>query len=362
MSRIFPRVFLLLVLTTAFPLWARPGHTIRGQVKAEGSAEFLSGANIYLEGTAIGTSSGRRGQFVLKNIPAGRYTLVVSYVGYSIRKLSLKLRADTTLTVRLNQKLISGPLVTVVATRARQRLSPVTFSDIDKQRLQAEYTTQDIPEMLADLPSTSFYSESGNGTGYNYLSIRGFDQRRISVLINGVPQNDPEDQNTYWVDFPDLLANVQSIQVQRGAGSAFYGPAAIGGSINIITNYFSPQRLLKAQFGYGSYNTKKMSFSYNSGLFANHFVLFGRLSNIKTDGYREGAWINFWNYFLGAAYYDSRQNLRLHFYGGPIEDGLVYNGLPKFVNDNDVLRRKNFNYWEINEGGDSLIYFRTRRR
>ena len=58
-------------------------------------------------------------------------------------------------------------------------------------------------------------------------------------MINGVPQNDPEDHNVYWIDFPDLLASTDNIQVQRGAGSAFYGPPAIGGSVNLVTNPFS---------------------------------------------------------------------------------------------------------------------------
>ncbi len=71
------------------------------------------------------------------------------------------------------------------------------------------------------------------------LSIRGFDQRRISVSVNGIPQNDPEDHNVYWLDFPDLLASTELIQVQRGAGSGVVGYPAIGGSINIITSPFS---------------------------------------------------------------------------------------------------------------------------
>ncbi|MCK7517700.1 MAG: Plug domain-containing protein [Ignavibacteriales bacterium] len=66
-------------------------------------------------------------------------------------------------------------------------------------------------------PQLHFYSENGNGIGYNYLSIRGFDQRRISVSINGIPQNDPEDHNVYWLDFPDLLASTE-----LDSGSAWF--------------------------------------------------------------------------------------------------------------------------------------------
>ena len=56
--------------------------------------------------------------------------------------------------------------------------------------------------LLSELPSTTYYSESGNGIGYTYLNIRGFDARRVAVMVNGIPQNDPEDHNVYWLDVP----------------------------------------------------------------------------------------------------------------------------------------------------------------
>ncbi|NIQ12755.1 MAG: Plug domain-containing protein, partial [Gammaproteobacteria bacterium] len=67
------------------------------------------------------------------------------------------------------------------------------FTNISEEDLNYRDQIQDIPLLLSDLPSTKTYSETGTGIGYSYLNIRGFDQRRISVLINGVPQNDPED-------------------------------------------------------------------------------------------------------------------------------------------------------------------------
>lgn len=317
--------------------------TIVGKVTAEDTGEPLAGANILIESATLGTKTSADGTFKLSGLPIGNYRLIVSFIGYSTRTIPVTLEnGDRNLEISLSQTVLSGPVVTVVATQARERVSPVTFSMLEKPELEARYTVQDIPEIVADLPSTTFYSEGGHGLGYNYLSIRGFDQRRISVLINGVPQNDPEDHNVYWVDFPDLTANVQTIQVQRGAGSAFYGPAAIGGSINILTNYFSPNRQIKASYGRGAFDSEKASLSFNSGLLKNKFVLFGRVSNIKTDGYRQNAWIDFKSYFLGAAAYSKRSNLRFHFYGGPIEDGLAYLGVPKSFNDDDEMRRSNF--------------------
>ena len=347
MIKLLSIIFLLISLGLARDI------VISGQVTAGKNHQTLSGVNVYIENSSIGTSTDANGRFLLVNVPPGnRLTLVFNYVGYAREKRTFIARTDTTINVRLGQDILKGPIVTSVATMANERRSAVTFSNIGKQDLQNRYTTQDIPELLADLPSTTFYSENGNGLGYNYLSIRGFGQRRISVLINGIPQNDPEDHNIYWIDFPDLTSNIDEIQVQRGAGNAFYGPAAIGGSINIKSNNFSPEFRLEAQYGLGSFNTRKQLFSVNSGLIADHYIFYGRYSAIKSDGYRERAWTDFSSFFVGAARYDTNSSLRLHFYGGPIKDGLAYNGLPRSFNDDNHLRRKNLAGFSYSDNGD----------
>ena len=131
--------------------------------------------------------------------------------------------------------------VVITATQARERQTPITFSNLNRQELTEHYSVQDVPVLLSELPSITFYSENGNGIGYNYINLRGFDQRRLSVMVNGIPQNDPEDHNVYWIDFPDLMASTENIQVQRGAGSSFYGPPAIGGSVNLVSANRAPQ-------------------------------------------------------------------------------------------------------------------------
>lgn len=359
MIRFFLFFFLIIFNISLF---AQSQFNISGRVRAESSGDELVGAHVYLPGTNIGTTTNKFGAFKISNLPAGQHQVAAGFVGYTEQSITVNLiNNDTSIVFLLNQELLEGPMISTISTRARERVSPVTFSNLEKERLEAVYSTQDFPELLSELPSTTFYSEGGSGIGYNYMSIRGFGQRRISVMINGVPQNDPEDHNTYWVNFPGLTDNIQSIQVQRGAGTAFYGPAAIGGSINIQTNYFSPQRKYKLAYGIGSFGTQKMSAEINSGLLADKFVLYGRLSNLKTDGYRERAWVDFWSYFLGAAIYSGNHNLRIHFYGGPIEDGLVYGGLPKRVNDDNDLRRKNYSWWTLNDQG-TAIDFATERR
>ncbi len=316
---------------------------ITGVVKDAGDGKPLTGANVVLAELNRGTITDEEGVFMLKDVPSGEYTLRVSFLGYVAYQEKVQVPGSGSLkrTIELQPTLLKGKEVVVVATRAIEGETPAAFATLKKEDVQVRYFAQDIPALLSELPSTTFYSESGNAIGYNYLSIRGFGQRRVSVMVNGVPQNDPEDHNVYWVDFPDFPGNVEDIQVQRGAGSAFYGPAAIGGSINIVTVRFSPKPSLSVYSGAGTYNTQKYSVALNSGLVKNRYVFFGRASQIKSDGYREQSWVDFKSFFLGAARFGKKSALKLHFYGGPIEDHLAYYGISKDQATNRQLRREN---------------------
>ncbi len=256
---------------------------------------------------------------------------------------------------------ILSPVV-ITATQAHERQTPVTFSNLTPREIRERYSMQDVPVLLSNLPSITTYSENGNGIGYNYINLRGFDQRRISVMINGVPQNDPEDHNVYWIDFPDLMASTDDIQVQRGAGSAFYGPPAIGGSVNLVTNPFKmePGITLETMFGFQEFGdssnafpltSRKFGVSFNSGLVDRQYMMYGRLGKIMSDGYRTNSFVDLNSYFFGAIRFDKNMTTRFHFFGGPLEDGLAYTGLPKFVNNDKKLRRQNLTSWELVPNG-----------
>src|ERR1700676_5245342 len=76
---------------------------------------------------------------------------------------------------------------------------------------------KEIPSIISQFPGIFSYSRSGLGFGYSFANILGFDQRRQSISINSVPQNDPEDHNVYWTLIPDLMANASEIRYTDGA-------------------------------------------------------------------------------------------------------------------------------------------------
>jgi iron complex outermembrane receptor protein len=322
----------------------QPSATLTGKVTNKETRAPLAGASVLIVGTSYGASTDKNGAYLIQNLPVGQYTVTARYVGYSSQSKSIELIAEQErqLDFMLEETALPGQTIVVTASLGHERETPATFSNLTAQTIREQYTVQDLPALLSQLPSTTYYSESGNSIGYNYISIRGFDQRRLAVMINGIPQNDPEDHNVYWVDFPDLTANLGSIQVQRGAGSAFYGPPAVGGSVNLLTTSFTGQRQVNVFAGYGSYNTRKYSASMSSGLIDNQYAIYGRLAKIKSSGYRERSWVDFDSYFLGAVRYDENMTTQLNFYGGPIADHLAYYGIPKSYIGDRNLRKANF--------------------
>ncbi|MFI5263964.1 MAG: TonB-dependent receptor [Candidatus Kapaibacterium sp.] len=244
-------------------------------------------------------------------------------------------------------KKIKGPEIIVTGFPAEERITPVPFIKVSREDILREAEFKDVPSLLSLTPSVVMYSQSGLDIGYPFANIRGFDQRRQSVLVNGVPENDPEDHNVYWIDIPDLTSNACEIQIQRGAGSAFYGPPAIGGSINVVTG-LSGKREFNVSAGYGDYNTSKLGITLNSGLIDNKYIINARLSQLKTDGYRDASFIDLKSYRVSLARLDSNFTLQINLYGGPIKDGLNYYGIyPGDNNDRSsftdpVARRINY--------------------
>lgn len=330
-----------LVVATSVAI-TQPMGVISGHVIDRESGKPVPRATVRIKNTLIRRVTDEQGAFTFAELDSGKYTVEASALGYAPQAKVVWLNGET---VRMDFDLYSsplgGPTITVTATRARERETPATFSSIDRAEIRERYTTQDVPVLLSDLPSTTYYSDAGNGIGYTYLNIRGFDARRIAVMINGIPQNDPEDHNVYWLDFPDIASSTEDIQVQRGAGSAFYGPPAIGGSVNLVTKNFATERSLTLSSGLGSYNTRKYLVSFSSGLIEDHYAFGAKLSKILSNGYRDRSWVDFNAYFVSFTRYDEHMTTQMNFYGGPVSDHLAYYGIPKSDVKSKELRRSN---------------------
>ncbi len=291
--------------------------------------------------------------------------------------LSLNLNAndkDKRNTDTLKQYVL--PNITIVSERNQTNILAKPISQITQSQISRTYSTNDLPLVISELPSLYSYSLNGSGVGYSNLSLRGFDQRRIAVNINGIPQNDPEDHNVYWIDFPDITSNIELIEVQRGAGRNNYGFASIGGAINLITSNFLNQKGVKLHSGFGfqefsaknkiQHNISKFSIEASSGLIPTDnkdlfYSFYTRFSQINSMGYRNHSFAELNSYFFGFARFDNHFSTQINIFGGPIRDGLAYYGIPKsFVYDKEK-RLINYNYWSYDSLGQSLSYSQIRR-
>lgn len=329
----------MVVLVTSGIAGQAAAQVLSGTVSSEDGA-LASAEVVVLEATTglqrLGTITSVDGTYQLGPLRPGRYIVEVRYLGYATRRQELSIEENSTLDVVLSAQAIQQPGVVVTGNRARPRLNPITTAELSEAELARLPEMKDLPVHLSTLPSITWYSENGNGVGYSYLRMRGFGQRRLAVSINGIPQNDPEEFNVFWINFFDIQGVIEDIQVQRGAGSSFYGPAAIGGAINIRAMPYKPYPYLKLEGGLGAFNTRRMSVSANSGLQKDRYVAFARVSRLESDGYRDWSWTEFWRFFGGVTRYGDRSTLTVQAYGGPQRDGLAYVGIPKAANDAEV--------------------------
>jgi iron complex outermembrane receptor protein len=274
------------------------------------------------------------GTFAFSNLDPGSYEVEVERLGYTEQRRIVAL-ADTTgvQEFRLELKPLLGPQVEVTATKAEERASAVAFTELNRKQIEQRYWAQDVPMLLAETPGVYAYSDAGNGIGYSYVQIRGFGQQRVAVMINGIPLNDPESHEVYWVDHPDLLASAQSLQVQRGVGSAIYGASAVGGSINLQTLSGPMPRRLSVEAGGGTLGTTRFAFQFESGLLDNTYQVVGRYSRILSDGYRDQSWTDLWSYYFSGSRFDPWITTQVNIYGGQERLHLAYFGVDqKYLN------------------------------
>ena len=267
---------------------------LRGRVVDAESGRGIPLVNIVIAQTSAGTTTDSQGKFSLAVTAAE--VLEVTHIAYEPLEFTVPRERASIITLSLKPQLLLGEQVFVTATRGSEDRTPVAFASLNHRDLALAAPVEDVPMALAAMPGVYAFSDAGNGVGYTYLKIRGFDQDRIGVMINGIPLNDPESHQVYWVDHGDILAGSGSVQVQRGVGNSLYGTSAVGGSVNLVTSPRATPPGLTIQSGYGDFSggfsapTRKLSLQWSGQPWAGQpFTIYGRYSGIRSDGYRLGS-------------------------------------------------------------------------
>jgi outer membrane cobalamin receptor len=161
----------------------------------------------------------------------------------------------------------------VLASRAGEK-TPVAHTTVEKADMEFRLGSQDLPMALNLTPSV-YATQQGGGAGDARINVRGFNQRNIAVMINGVPQNDMENGWVYWSNWDGVADASHSIQMQRGLSAVNLAAPSIGGTMNIITDPTAHSKggRYKQEVGAGGF--LKSTLNYNSGLIGDkpHMIL-----------------------------------------------------------------------------------------
>ncbi len=173
---------------------------------------------------------------------------------------------------------------------------------IDRESLIRLNKGQEPSFILATRPSIFAYSDTGNEYGYSYFRMRGMDQTRVNMTLDGMPLNEGEDMGVYLSNYPDILASMHSVQVDNGATISSNGVAGYAGSIDFESVDLKRDTISSVYAGYGSFNTFKSSVEYNTGMkgkFAGHF----KATQQQSDGFRDHAYNNSQSAFVKLGYF-----------------------------------------------------------
>ncbi|MDX5320554.1 MAG: TonB-dependent receptor [Bacteroidota bacterium] len=350
--------FLTLALSVFIATMATAQTEVSGRLLDEQNKEGVVDAYLALyQGDLLVafTNSDERGYF---RIPAKKemsYQLIITHVAYENKTMKIHADSSRDLTIELKPIVNLSDEAVVKSTRMGNDM-PGTHTNISKKQIQESNLGQDLPFLLNQIPGAVVNSDAGAGIGYTGVRIRGVDPTRINVTINGIPVNDAESQGVFWVNMPDFASSVQTIQVQRGAGTSTNGAGAFGATINLQTNSVRKDAFAEISTAIGflqnnwsnpdrpnswNGNTQKRNVLFGSGLMDNHWSFEGRLSQIVSDGFVDRSSSNLQSYYLSAARYGKKSVFKVNYFSGKEITYQAWNGIPeaKVNGDAEELRK-----------------------
>lgn len=295
---------------------------ITGTITDGGSNGSLPGVNVIVKGTTIGTTTDFDGKFVI-NSTVATGELVITYVGFGAKAVKFSVQNGATVnlgTIALSgdENLLSEIIVkSGVVDLAKDRKTPVAVSTIKAAEIKEKLGNQEFPEMLNNTPSV-YATKSGGGFGDARVNIRGFDQRNIAVMINGVPVNDMENSAVYWSNWAGLSDVTSAMQVQRGLGSSKLAISSVGGTINVVTKTADLKEGGTVSSMVANDNFLKTLATYSTGKMENGLSASVLLSQTFGNGYVDGTKFAAANYFIGVGYeLNDKHDFQLTFTGAP---------------------------------------------
>ncbi len=273
---------------------------IRGEVSDATTGEpLIQAAVIYgAEGSTTGTLTDFDGLYSIELTP-GAYELRVSYVGYEAMRKKIEVAAGQTTEVNFKMNTVLLREAEVVTDIAIERETPVAFSNIKPLQIQEELGSQPIPMILNSTPGV-YATQAGSDDNGPSITIRGFKQRNVSVLVDGIPVNDMENGGVYWNNWFGLDLVTQTMQVQRGLGASKLALPAIGGTVNIITQGIENKKSTSVKQELASFGTTRTTIGHTSGRISGDNLSYGYTlsgSFKQGGGFPDQSYTKSWFYY-----------------------------------------------------------------
>ena len=304
---------------------------------------------LQLEGETLSDYSDEKGNFQIEVQEKSSFTIEVRAVGYQTEKEKITIGSDDLkLEFKLNERYKTTEEVIIASTRPPEN-APVSQVTRNREDIERIYQGQDGGFLLEELsPSIVTYSESGtNLSNYAGIRLRGIDQTRVNMTLNGVPLNDMIDQGVFFSNFTDFGNSMESVQVQRGVGTSANGTSSYAGSINFESiNLEKSEAGGNIMFTTGSFGTIRGGAEVQSGLLKNNTAFYLRYTETHADGYRYNTGTNARSFFFSGGYFGDQHSFKLTGFNGRSKNGLAYSPVAisdieedprtNYISDNDV--------------------------
>jgi iron complex outermembrane recepter protein len=320
----------IVAIAICFSLSAQ--FSINGVVKNAETNEPLAGAHVLVNSQLKTEVTNKNGAYSITGLRSGTYQIHVSYMGFESIDQEVVVSGNQTLNFTLKTGKIISDEVVVSATRADNK-TPTTYEDMNKQAIRDAHDARNITSVLDQAVSVVTTSDAGTGVGNVGYRLRGTDETRINVTIDGVPLNDPESQGAWFVNLPDFASSVDNLQIQRGVGTSSNGAAAFGASMNFQTLKFQPDPYAEINEVAGSFNTFKHNVNFGTGLMNGKFSVDGRLSKITSDGFIDRATSDLNSTYLAGTYYGKKTMVKFMMMTGKEKTYQAWDGIPSEILD-----------------------------
>ncbi|MDX1905928.1 MAG: TonB-dependent receptor [Bacteroidia bacterium] len=192
---------------------------------------------------------------------------------------------------------------------------------------------QDLPYQLGQTPGATYYTDAGSFWGYSYLRLRGMDQTRIQVSLEGIPLSEPEDQGAYFSNFPDVYNAMNRVTITRGVGLSEAGTAGFAGTVTAWLPVLQDSAAWELGAGYGRWDARRLYGAIQTGRHKG-WALYARGAYVHADGYKHRSAHTGYSGILRAGYRSTRHDLILTHLTGHQTNQLAWLGAPA-----DSLRR-----------------------